>query len=377
MADELTGPSQLATERCPELDFLLRCAGTDTVTAAVADAAEYHGLAPILHCALNSSRLGQVPANVAIRLRNCYLDSARRNVIFAARLHALVAAFESEGITVVPLKGPILAESLYPDPALRPFSDLDLLVRKRDVPAAVRLLAREGYGIGAHLARLPFPTLLSLQFELLLRQEGRAQVDLQWDTGLADYPFRFDVEILWRKLGRARIAEKEVANLSPESQLLFLCVHGAKHLWSRLMWVGDVARLANAQPDWAYALELATEAGCVRPLLLGLLLAHSLLAAPVPDDLLRRAHASSAVQSAARQVTARLIRIPPAEPEGLEITRFNARMAEGAWKTLRHYAALLKAPTEAELELISLPSKLFFLYYPVRAARLAVKYLTR
>jgi hypothetical protein len=90
-----------------------------------------------------------------------------------------------------------------------------------------------------------------------------AQVDLQWETGPADYPFRFDTEILWRSLGRARLAGRDVPSLSPERMLLFLCVHGAKHLWSRLQWLGDVARLARAQPDWASALELAAEAGCV------------------------------------------------------------------------------------------------------------------
>jgi hypothetical protein len=69
-----------------------------------------------------------------------------------------------------------------------------------------------------------------------------------------------------------------------------------------------------------------------------------------------------------------LNRIPPAEPESLEITTFNARLAERTWKKVRHYAALLKAPTEVELELLPLPERLFFLYYPLRAARLALKY---
>jgi len=156
--------------------------------------------------------------------------------------------------------------------------------------------------------------------------------------------------------------------------LLFLCVHGAKHMWSRLQWLGDVARIVRTQPAWADALELATEARCVRPVLLGLLLAHDLLAAPVPEAILERARSAEPVASLARQVTLRLNRIPPVEPESLEITTFNARMAERTWDKARHYAALLKAPTEAELEWLPLPEKLFFLYYPLRAARMAWKY---
>ncbi len=370
------------------VELLFHCARADAVDGnhirvpaengldwdALSDAAEYHGLAPILYRTLDAACPDLVPENVASRLRDAYRDSARRNLIFTARLFALLDAFEAEGIAAVPLKGPVLAESLYPDPVLRPFSDLDLLVRKQDVPAALRVLTREGYRLSPHFARLRFDTLLSLNFELVFHQEGMPRVDLQWETAPADYPFRFDVEILWRSLGRARIAGREVSNLSPEVLLLFLCVHGAKHLWSRLQWLGDVARLAHTQPDWAGALDLATKAGCVRPLLLGSLLAHELLEAPVPEAVVERARAAQAVQSRARQVALRLNRIPPVEPESLEVTAFNVRLAERAWDKVRHLSAMLKAPTEADLESFALPENLFFLYYPLRAARLVQKY---
>jgi len=297
MADELTHAARRAGARCSELELLIYCARADAANSnhvgllvqngldweALAEAAEYHGLAPILHCALDRACPELVPETVARRLRDCYRDSAKRNLILTRTLLALLDAFEREGIAMVPLKGPALAESLYPDPVLRPFSDLDLLVRKDDVPAALELLAREGYRLGAHLARLRMRTLLSLQFEVLLRQEHVAQVDLQWEIGLGDYPFCFDAEILWRSLMRSRIAGREVAGLSAESLMLFLCVHGAKHVWSRLHWIGDVARLVCTRPDWAGTLKLATEAGCIRPLLVGLLLAQELLEAPVPE----------------------------------------------------------------------------------------------
>ena len=344
---------------------------------ALADAAEYHGLAPSLYCILDSACPDLVPENVLNLLRDSYRDSARRSLILTARLFALLDAFEAEGILVVPLKGPVLAESLYSDPLLRPFSDLDLLIHKKDVPAAMRLLTRQGYALGPHLTRLSFPALMKLNCELLFRQGRMAQVDLQWDTAPSDYPFRFDVEILWRSLGRTRIGEREVASLSPESLLLFLCMHGAKHLWSRLQWLGDVARLVQSQLNWILAMELSAEARCVRPVLLGLLLAHDVLGAPVPEAILERAHSAQVVPSLAREVTSRLNRIPPVEPESLEITMFNVRVAERKWDKVRHFAALFKAPTEAELAWLPLPEKLFFLYYPLRAGRLALKHGSR
>jgi hypothetical protein len=374
--------------RSSELELLLHCARADgpngerTVRLAqtgldweaLAEAAEYHGLAPILHRAVNDACPELVPEKIASRLRDCYRDSARRNLIFSGDLLSLLDAFEVEGIAVMPLKGPVLAEALYLDPVLRPFSDLDILVRKQDVAAALQLLAREGYRLGAHLARLPVHILLRLEFEVLLRRERMAPVDLQWEIGVADYPFCYAMEFLWRSQRKGTILGREVASLSPESLMLFLCVHGAKHVWSRLQWLGDVARLARMQPDWAGTMALATEAGCERPVLLGLLLAHELIEAPVPDAILERARGVQTVQRLAHEVILRLSRIPPVEPEGRELTGFNARMAERRWQKVRHYAGLLRAPTDDELELLQLPEKLFFLYYPLRGLRLALKY---
>jgi hypothetical protein len=128
---------------------------------------------------------------------------------------------------------------------------------------------------------------------------------------------------------------------------------------------------------WDVVLQLAEEAGCMRPLLLGLSLAHGLLEAPVPESILQRARAEQAVQARARQVTLRLMRTPPSEPHSWELTVFNARMAERSWDKVRHLAALLKAPTDQELERLLLPERLFFLYYPLRVARLARKYAAR
>jgi hypothetical protein len=270
-----------------------------------------------------------------------------------------------------------MAESFYPDPALRPSSDLDFLVRSQDVAGALRVLAQEGYALGANMQRLPLRVLLRLNCELIFHHERMAHVDLKWETGPAHYPFRIAPEMLWRSLGRTRMAGREVPCLSPEALLLFLCVHGTKHMWSRLQWLGDVARLVRKQLAWDVVLQLAEEAGCMRPLLLGLSLAHELLEAPVPEDILQRARAAQAVQARARQVVLRLMCTPPSEPHSWELTVFNARMAERTWDKLRHTAALLKAPTDQELEWFLLPQWLFFLYYPLRAARLTYKYCSR
>ena len=93
-----------------------------------------------------------------------------------------------------------------------------------------------------------------------------------------------------------------------------------------------------------------------------------------PGRILERARAQNSVVACARKAPPRLLRIPPVEPQGGEITTFNVRLAERTRDKVRHYAGLLKAPTDGELEMFPLPEGWFFLYYPLRVVRLALKY---
>ncbi len=61
------------------------------------------------------------------------------------RLLRLAAAFETAGIRVVVLKGPAVAHAVYPDPSMRPFGDLDLLVSTADWHRACDVLEANGY----------------------------------------------------------------------------------------------------------------------------------------------------------------------------------------------------------------------------------------
>jgi hypothetical protein len=338
-------------------------------------AADHHGLEPLLARAVETAGPGAAPPDVLNRLRASLRDSAMRALYFAAQLSRLTEALREGGAPVIALKGPALAEALYSDPALRPFSDLDLFVRKEDVAAAIAILGDRGYSLAPHLARLPVASLTKLTCEASLASPAELQVDLHWDVAPGDYPFRIDPEILWRGSCATSLAGRNVlCGLEPEVLLLYLCVHGAKHRWSRLIWLADVARLARKAPDWTLALRVAAEAGCERPLLLGLLLGRELLAAPVPESLIERAKADETVAALARLTGRLALASPPQEPGAVALTNFNARLANRLPDRLRCYAGLLRAPTEAELALLPLPESLFLVYYPIRLVRVAAKF---
>src|SRR2546427_3488849 len=122
--------------------------------------AERHGVVALLHrhvVALDA--LGSPPhvhEGLALRARTCVAWNLR----LRHALGRLLAAFDRAGLAVMPLKGPVLADQLYPDPVLRATADLDLLVRHDDVVVAESLLESHGYRrLPAHEQSADYHTL--------------------------------------------------------------------------------------------------------------------------------------------------------------------------------------------------------------------------
>src|ERR1041384_3498267 len=169
----------------PEVELLLSCArahvdaeGAARVRALVEQEFDWdyllrvsnrHGLQPLLYHHLNAI-CPAIPDTYAQQLR----DAARRvsalNTFLTNELQRLLARFAVAEIEAMPYKGPVLAVALYGNVALRQFSDLDILVRPRDVARASELLQAEGYALLPPLNRVQQALLMRVQ----CNQIGRA-----------------------------------------------------------------------------------------------------------------------------------------------------------------------------------------------------------
>lgn len=89
--------------------------------------AEAHSMGPLLHTHLRQSSV-PLPPHVKLQLQGLYLRHKRANEIRLARLAGILAVLAAETIPVIVLKGAVLAPLIYPEPGLRPMSDLDILV---------------------------------------------------------------------------------------------------------------------------------------------------------------------------------------------------------------------------------------------------------
>ena len=113
-----------------------------------------------------------------------------------------------------------------------------------------------------------------------------------------------------------RIGGVPVRTLGPDDTLIYLCVHGSVHVWYRLFWLLDVAKLVESGQirNWDHLADRAARSGTLRPLAQGLVLAHVLLGSRLPDAVLRCSAADRAVMGMVRKAI--LIMLMPADSPG-------------------------------------------------------------
>ena len=97
----------------------------------------------------NLALLGDAADPKTLRLLQAKREQNRLAVLkLMAELVRVTERLDREGIRSISLKGPALGLSLYGDLSLRTSKDLDLLVDRRDVEAAERVLLDMGYRRG-------------------------------------------------------------------------------------------------------------------------------------------------------------------------------------------------------------------------------------
>ncbi len=344
--------------------------------------AGWHRVLPVLHDTLARLQPEGVPHDARERIAANAGITLRNNLLIAGELARLARLFAGQGIAMVPFKGPVLALRLYGGLALRPFTDLDLLVRPGDIPAAQELLAAAGYHpiVPLHGAR----EKAYFRYEhdrtfAIARGGSRVMLELHWRFFARYVAFPFDLERFRDHLDRVPLAGTDIPSLPAEELLLLLALHGAKHRWSALGWILDIARLPEAFPgfDWERAVRLARESGTRRALHLALRLADALWGMPMPQTLRAAVAADSAAGRLAGDVLSRLARSDEPRVMPAEESRFYLAARERFADRLRYYILWTLTPNFRDRTFLPLPGPLAPLYYLARPLRIIADVLRR
>lgn len=348
--------------------------------ALVLRKAHWHGLLPLVFNHLTTTCPNAIPPPVQVELKKMCHGNARRNLSLAAELLKLLQVFSSNGIPVIPFKGPMVALSLYGSLALRQFIDLDLLIRKADILKARRVLMDRGL--------LP-------QFELTEKEEliyfdfrsehsyaspdKKLVIDLHCSLTPRHFSRTLDLDRYWNRLRPVRLGDTDILTFSHQDLVLLLCIHGAKDMWERLVWVADIAQVlrVGGPLDWHGIFKEAEAVGGSRMLRHGLLLANDLLGVVLPEEVAPALQIDPGARWLTAQAAKRLLQDEDDPPPYLQRLFFYFKSIARPYSGFKYVADQVFTPTPLEWKLFPLPENYSFLYRLARPVRLAFKHLRR
>jgi hypothetical protein len=326
--------------------------------------ARAHQVIPLLYQRLSALGFPHVPDAVQEELKRVFAANALRNILLAKELARVLHLLVDNHIPVIPLKGVVLAESLYGDVALRVCADMDILVPKENVIDAFQILTSSGYS--SHLA---VPGLLRL-----LRRYGK-DCELIGAEDAHSYPLELHCglvwggpleralqEQMWKEATRKTLLGVDVFALSAEWEFLYLAVHAARHGWISLKWFADLDRICRRPGvDWEGVSRKANWLGWQDVVGSCLAVCARLFETPV-DPLL--ASKNPPKWSHFRRV---------ADLEVPSEILFSLRLLKTPVQKLQFMAIRLFIPTVLDYESVRFPPSLFFVYYMVHPVRVSIK----
>lgn len=220
--------------------------------------AKAEGVAPLMHYAFSRSNY-PLPSATRLQLQMAFYETAAFNQMLLTEMERVVQALNEANIPVIVLKGAVLATTIYPDPALRPMSDVDLLVKPEDLEQAKKLILSLGYYEPIPEMAKGVNRLTGHEYKLHNLAQPKISIELHWSVISGDYDRRTpSIDLLWNN--RKTIVSQnekynhsiEILSLSPEYLLCYLIGHLIiQHGKStgRLVWLFDIFTILKTNND--------------------------------------------------------------------------------------------------------------------------------
>jgi hypothetical protein len=341
-----------------------------------------HGVTPLLFHRLKNLKLDRnVPGDILKELQVTYLRSLTRNIRLFQELTLVLRALRSAGIPVIALKGVHLAKFVYKNIALRPMSDIDLLVHAKDfqkVEEELRGLeyhSKKLYGMESENERSAYIAPFI--------KRGAAPVDIHVTVEKPNKYFTLDLEDVWRNAQSVSMDELQFSVLSYEDLLLHLCLHTSflHRFRFGIRSLCDISEMVGyrGQPiNWENVIQRSILSRSSKYIYLTLYLTKELLDSPVPEEVLERLKPCEFDLSVVTSIKNQIFRYRDAVATASPVSA-NLAQLMGKSSVIDKGKLLVKSifpPKEYIRQKYFVPDRSgwIYLYYPVHFKNLAVRY---
>jgi hypothetical protein len=340
-----------------------------------------HKVLPLIHVFLKKKYPEVVPVFLAAEFKKTFFLTSANNLYFTAILHKVIEFFDDSNIECVPLKGPVISEQLYGDINRRFFFDLDILVPVEKSFQAFSLLISKGFIPELNLNEKQFDAYMNSEDHIILSTGKRnVIVELHWELSARYLSKPFTFEQIRQQVQEYNFSGKKILTFSNADLLVYLCLHGSKHIWETLELIYLVATLLNQDLDWGRILTLAKTTHCYRKLLLGLSLCRYFFNCNLPKEIHVLIDSDAKVKELELYVIQLLLEPPENnawESSKSKFTRYQFVALDRLQDKVRYLFFMVLFPTNNDWASITLTDKYSFLYYLTRPFRLFLKLLKR
>lgn len=203
-----------------------------------------------------------------------------------AELMTIKKRFDEASIRFFVLKGMALSQFLYQDFSVRQSCDIDILIEPQNSLAANEILRELGYTneFGYDVTEKNINIIQSRSHDVqYINQAKQVKVECHFKVRENNLLFAESFENLWQRRQVIDIQSQAFNFFSMNDLLIYLCMHGAHHFYTKLSWLMDVAELIKRfEFDFDAILSHAYQLNCERLVAVSIVLASELMNQPVP-----------------------------------------------------------------------------------------------
>lgn len=205
----------------------------------------HHRIVGLLAAAVES---GELPVTAIQReeVLTHHRERLSTCLLIEQQLLATERLLEQVGVEIRVLKGPAVAHLDYPDPAMRSFNDVDILVPPQHVDRAVSELIGAGYTRRFAEVRPGFDARFSKGVELFNGTDP--EIDLHRTFVMGPYGLWIDTDDLWRSVERFELGGRQLSAFDLDVRFVHACYHVALGgLDPRLAQLRDIPQLLTRE----------------------------------------------------------------------------------------------------------------------------------
>jgi len=216
----------------------------------------YHGLKEI-------AGEDAVPDRVRAKLTKIYHRVGFQNALFFEELENVLRSFDGLNIDVIVLKGAALAQEVWRNVALREMSDIDLLVREKDLQRADEALSGLGYDYFEGYRPREWYEENHHHLAPRYKPGGGTAIEIHRSLTHLNRRFHIDIDRVWRRASTIKTGDVDTQILSPEDLITCLCLHisDSDHFIGKIKTLADIGRAVEYYGPSINWSSIVTEAG--------------------------------------------------------------------------------------------------------------------